>query len=258
MSAHPFDGERFDSGRAIKFWDDLAYDYEGGRMQGDIPLQIIDHIAKEDMIGKDSDVVEFACGPGTYTIPLSERVRSVTCIDTSENMLSILSQRCASNNITPILGDYMTVPLEKKYDATVMSLCPGSGSKEAILRAESVSKGWCIHIMWLVNSWDDIGSMIWTELGKDYSFEQRKAGIVEGNLESLGREFEVKEFTTDLHIEKPAEKVIEREKRRFALYGPYDAEEAARRVLGRYVQDGTFRFDCTNVMKLICWRPVSC
>lgn len=258
MSSHPFVGEGFDSDRAIKFWDDLAYDYEGGTMQGDIPLQIIDHITKEGMIGKDSDIIEFGCGPGTYTIPLSGRVRSVTCVDTSENMLSILSQRCSSNNIIPILGDYMTVPLKRKYDATVMSLCPGSGSKEAIRRVESVSYGWCIHIMWLVNSWDDIGSMVWKELGKDYSFEQRRSGIVEGNLESLGREFDVRRFTTRLHLEMPAEELIEREKRRFALYGPYDAEEAIRKVLGRYIRDGVFRFDCTNEMKLICWRPASC
>ena len=98
MSAHPFDGEGFDSGRAIKFWDDLAYDYEGGRMQGDIPLQIIDHIAKEGMIGKDSDVVEFACGPGTYTIPLSERVRSVTCIDTSATAIIVCRISCKNTN----------------------------------------------------------------------------------------------------------------------------------------------------------------
>lgn len=258
MSEHPFDGEGFDRQRAIRFWDDIAYDYEGGIMQGDIPLQIIDHLVREGILTSESDIVEFGCGPGTYTIPLSDNVSSVTCVDTSERMLSMLKERCASNNIHPIKGDFMTVPLDRRFDASVMSLCPGSGSVEAIRRAEQVSKEWCIHIMWLVNTWDDIGAAVWKELGKDYSFEKRKSGVVEGNLNALGRDFTVKEFSTEIRIEGSAEDIIERERRRFSIYGPYDAEDALRRVLGRYIRNGRFDFGCTNRMKLVYWRSPSC
>jgi len=258
LSEHPFEGEGFDRDRAIRFWDDLADYYEGGTMQADIPIKIIDHLEEKGIIGKGSDIIEYGCGPGTYTIPLSERVHTVTCVDTSDKMLSMLSERCASNNIIPLKGDFMTVPLSRRYDASVMSLCPGSGSKDAILRAESSVTGWCVHIMWLVNCWDDVAASIWKELGKDYSFEQRKSGIMESNLNSLGREYTVREFSTDLHIEASAKDVIEREKKRFALYGPYDAEDAIRKVLGKYIEDGRFVYDCTNRMKLIYWRPAAC
>lgn len=258
MSEHPFDGEGFDREKAIQFWDDIAYDYEGGMMQGDIPVQILDHLMEKGILTEGSEVVEFGCGPGTYTIPLSERVRSVTCVDTSERMLSMLKERCASTNILPIKGDFMTVSLGRRFDVSVMSLCPGSGSIDAIHRAESVAKDWCIHIMWLVNSWDDVGAAVWKELGKDYSFEKRKSGVVEGNLNALGRDYVVKEFTTDIHVEAPAESVIEREKRRFAYYGPYNAEEALYKVFGDRIHGDKFRFDCTNRMKLIYWRSSSC
>ncbi len=91
MSLHPFEGEGFDRGRALKFWDDIALDYEGCAMQGAIPGKIVQRLCDMEVLGPDTDAIEFGCGPGTYSVPMSERVRSLTCVDASEKMLSILS-----------------------------------------------------------------------------------------------------------------------------------------------------------------------
>ena len=92
MSRHPFEGEGFDRDRALKFWDDIALDYEGCVMQGSIPERIVGKLREIGVLGPDKEIVEFGCGPGTYSIPISRRVRSLTCVDASEKMLSILSR----------------------------------------------------------------------------------------------------------------------------------------------------------------------
>ncbi len=258
MSRHPFDGEGFDHDRSMRFWDDIAYDYDGRIMQGDIPIQVVDRLTDIDVLGPDRDVVEFGCGPGTYTVPLSAVSRSVTCVDSSERMLSILSDICASTNILPVLGDYMQVDLGRRFDTSVMSLCPGSGTPEGIERAESVTDGWCVHLMWTENCWDDIHARVWKELGKDYSFEGRKAGIMETNLRNMGRDFEATEFLTDICWNMRVEDLIQREKRVFSVYGDYSPEDALRSILDRYIDGDLFSFECTNRVKMILWRPGAC
>lgn len=91
MSKHPFEGEGFDRDRALRFWDDIAFDYEGCAMQGSIPGRIVQRLCDMGVLGPGTDAIEFGCGPGTYSIPISKRVRSLTCVDTSEKMLSLLS-----------------------------------------------------------------------------------------------------------------------------------------------------------------------
>lgn len=258
MSKHPFEGEGFDRERSMRFWNDMAYDYDGRIMQGDIPLQAMEQLANKGIVGPDKYAVEFGCGPGTYTVPLSAVSRSVTCVDSSERMLSMLSEICASSNVFPVLGDYMDVDLGRTFDVSVMSLCPGSGTPEGIRRAESVTHGWCVHLMWTENRWDDVHAEVWKQLGKDYSFEGRKSGIMESNLSAMGRSYEATEFLTDICWNVRAKDIIERESRVFSLYGDYDTEGALRSVLDRYIDGDTFTFECTNRVKMITWRPPSC
>ena len=253
MSRHPFEGEGFDRDRSIRFWDEIATDYEGGVMQGTIPEQIVQHLFDSGILSRTTEAVEFGCGPGTYSVLLSDRIRGLTCVDTSERMLSMLRDRCPNDNIQTVSGDFMTVELGRKFDVSVASLCPGSASKEGLSRLESVSDGYCVYIMWLDNSWDNVNAEIWSELGKDYSFETRKSRLTENNLDEMGREYECREFCTDLELKAPAEEMISKEARVFSVYG-YDAEKEIRKVLDRWIEGDQFSFKCRNKMKLITWR----
>ena len=147
---------------------------------------------------------------------------------------------------------------ERKFDAAIMSLCPGTGSKDGILRANGYSKGWCAHIMWVENSWDNLISEVWKRLGKDYSFEGRRQNIMESNLETLGLDFSKEIFEEDITWSLPLEDVLARESRIFGAYGIRDAESAIEDVLSPYSDDGNFEFRCRNSMKLIVWRAERC
>ena len=253
MSRHPFEGEGFDRDRSIRFWDEIASDYEGETMQGTIPVQIVQHLFGSGILSETTEAVEFGCGPGTYSALLSNRIKELICVDTSEKMLSMLRDRCPRSNIQTVCGDFMTVDLSRKFDVSIASLCPGSASKEGLSRLESVSNGCCVYIMWIDNSWDNVNAEIWAELGKDYSFEMRKSRLTENNLDEMGRDYEYKEFFTDLELKAPAEKMISRETRVFSVYG-YDAEKEIRKVLDKWIEGDQFHFKCRNRMKLITWR----
>jgi SAM-dependent methyltransferase len=58
-------------------------------------------------IQPDWTVFDMACGGGTLAIPLAPKVKRITAVDFSRNMLSALEQRCKEagiNNIDIILG----------------------------------------------------------------------------------------------------------------------------------------------------------
>ncbi len=146
----------------------------------------------------------------------------------------------------------------RKYDAAIMSLCPGTGSAEGILRANGYSSGWCVHIMWIENCWDNLVSGVWKALGKDYSYEGRRNGLLESNLDSLGLDYSREVFEDDVSWEMPFEDIVARETRIFGAYGIRDAEEAVREVLMPYSDGDDFSFRCRNSMKLVVWRAERC
>lgn len=53
-------------------------------------------------LSPDHTVLDVGCGAGTLAIPLSGRVRSITALDFSANMLQLLEQRCRENGITNV------------------------------------------------------------------------------------------------------------------------------------------------------------
>ena len=258
---HPFDGERFDRARRIRFWDDIAYDYEGRIMQGDIPLQIVDYLQNNGYIDNDTDGIEFGCGPGTYSTVLAPVLRELVCVDTSEKMLNILSHRCDElgiDNIRMIKQDFDEMIPDRRYDLSIATLCPGSGSQEALKRMSDFAEKVCVHVMWIENTWDNLHAKVWEKLGKNYSFEERKRTIVPDNLKAMGYEPDVLEFNGEVHWELPVDELMSREKRTFYIYDQnIDPESELREVLCDYIDGDRFSIDCTNSMRVVIWDPES-
>jgi len=53
-------------------------------------------------VDPDWTVLDMACGGGTLSVPLSGKVKEITAVDFSENMLRILEKRCRENGITNV------------------------------------------------------------------------------------------------------------------------------------------------------------
>lgn len=253
---HPFIGEGFDRQRATRFWDDIASWYSGAQ-QGSMVSEIVRHLHRTGVLGRDTTVLELGCGPGTYTLPMAPLVRSIVGLDTSQAMLDRLSRSVRENgirNVSLVKADFMEYQPEGRSSTVVSSLCPGTGSIEGLQRMESWADHHCVHIMWIVNGWDDLHAEVWRAMGKDYSFGGRGSDLVERNLRSIGRRPEVTEFSVSVERSLPLDTAVSEIVRDFRPYGMgAEVEPAARRVLEPMAEGGEFRYSCLNRMRLVVW-----
>lgn len=87
------------------FWNKRARnfaDHQSGK--NDYPRQFVDRL----YLDPTWSVLDVGCGPGTLALLLAERVRTVTALDFSESMLSILKERTDEakiDNINPVLAN---------------------------------------------------------------------------------------------------------------------------------------------------------
>jgi SAM-dependent methyltransferase len=111
---------------------------------------------KDDYISKlldkievkpDWSILDIGCGPGTITIPLARKVKTVTGLDVSSEMLKHLkinANNSGVNNISFINSSWQDAFKEKKvaeYDVVVASRSLMSGDmKEAISNINSISR----------------------------------------------------------------------------------------------------------------------
>ncbi|MEA3558929.1 MAG: rRNA adenine N-6-methyltransferase family protein, partial [Candidatus Thermoplasmatota archaeon] len=97
-------GITYDKDFLIKSAEDFSNrykwnDYESGREV----VNILEYI-----LNKDFEVLEIGPGPGTLTIPLSKKVRKITCVEASKINLEILKKNLKENGIKnyELINDY--------------------------------------------------------------------------------------------------------------------------------------------------------
>jgi demethylmenaquinone methyltransferase/2-methoxy-6-polyprenyl-1,4-benzoquinol methylase len=69
-----------------------------------------------DAFGPTGDVLEIACGPGTWTATLLRHAATVTAIDAAPEMLAIASTRVADERVRFIEADVFTWQPDRRYD----------------------------------------------------------------------------------------------------------------------------------------------
>ena len=78
------------------------------------------------ILTSNMDVLEFGCGTGLLTLRLRPLVHSVTGVDSSQGMLSVLRAKIENQNLTNIRAEYLDLEkgdvLEGSYDLIVCSM----------------------------------------------------------------------------------------------------------------------------------------
>lgn len=70
----------------------------------------------------EQDVLEIGCGSGRLAVKTAPRVRSFCGIDLSPKTVNAAKQHLEGKNVTLICGDFLTYPLEKRFDLIYSSL----------------------------------------------------------------------------------------------------------------------------------------
>lgn len=240
----------------ITFWNNYANQYSAFQ-QGDVPIRIINRLFELNALKPEYSVLEIGSGPGTYSLKISPRVRILTCMDSSKNMLDRLSksiEECRYNNIELFLKDWREYVPKKGYDACIATLCPNSGSEESLIRMENSARKSCIIVSWHTNQGDDLNEKIWKKLGQDHSYSLRKSTFVQDWLKDNERDYKIEMFETHMIYDVPSTEVIAHEKSAFEAYGQKDVEAIVKELLDPITEDGMVHFDHVNKMKLICWK----
>ena len=90
-------------------------DYEFGRKI----VKILGNVLKDDF-----EVLEIGPGPGTLTIPLSEKIKKITCVEASKLNLEILRENLTEKGIknVELINEYWEqVKIENSFDLVVCS-----------------------------------------------------------------------------------------------------------------------------------------
>ena len=114
-------------------------DYESGR--GVVNLL-------GDILNKDLEVLEIGPGPGTLTIPLSERVKNIVCLEASPVNIRLLQNNLHEKNITnyELINEYWEkAEIEGSYDLVVCShfLWQVDDLERHLERMEEFSRKYC-------------------------------------------------------------------------------------------------------------------
>ena len=104
-----------------------------------------------DIFKKDFEVLEIGPGPGTLTIPLSEKVRKITCVEASKANLEILKENLKEKVIEnyELINDYWEKDkIKDSFDLVVCShfLWMVENFEKHLERMEQFSNRYCIII----------------------------------------------------------------------------------------------------------------
>jgi SAM-dependent methyltransferase len=143
----------FNKSSPKELWDKRAENFNkriSKVIDGSEELDKDDYISK--LLGRikvepDCSVLDIGCGPGTITIPLARKVKTVTGLDVSSEMLKHLKKNADNaglSNINYIISSWQDAFKEKKvaeYDIVVASRSLMSGDmKEAISNINSIAR----------------------------------------------------------------------------------------------------------------------
>jgi len=105
-----------------KFWDRIANKYAKTPIKDQHAFNaMVENIRK--FIKEDDVVFDFGCGTGTYSIAVSDSVKSIHATDISEKMLAIARSRSQEKDICNItfeqIGIFDTKFLPESYDVVL-------------------------------------------------------------------------------------------------------------------------------------------
>ncbi|BEU86603.1 class I SAM-dependent methyltransferase [Selenomonas sp. TAMA-11512] len=84
--------QRIRANPLLDYWDKRARDFSLMRKSNDYDFGRSVYAALQDVLGPDSTMLDIGAGPGSFTIPFAQKIKSVTAIEPSQGMSAILKE----------------------------------------------------------------------------------------------------------------------------------------------------------------------
>ncbi|NTW71453.1 MAG: class I SAM-dependent methyltransferase [Eubacteriaceae bacterium] len=131
------------------YWDLRAEEFNADKTNNcDYAEEIL---LEKGLINSENHILDIGCGPGKCAIKLSDRVKSVTGIDISENMIALARNNALEMNVKNVSFEVMPWEKadlgergwEKKFDIVLASMTPGISSAQTLEKMNQASRGYC-------------------------------------------------------------------------------------------------------------------
>ena len=164
----------------IGFWNTKARRYGSFSNSAE---ERAEQVIQKMGINADASVIDIGCGPGTLSVPLARKAKSVTAIDPSYKMLEMLEEKAARagrTNITTINKAWEDIKLERDiglHDTVVASYSLIMNDiKKALGKMDAAARrGVCLF--WFAGKRGGLYNDLWPKLfggpyepGPDYIF----------------------------------------------------------------------------------------
>ncbi len=189
------------------FWDKVAPFYED--MTGlslEFGHETVSRILKLTGIMENFRVLDIGCGPGTLSIPFALKGCSVTAMDNSEIMCSIISGRITgeiADRITVINAEF-GMSDEKVYNLVCAGFCPAINDFNGLMKMENCSNGFCSIVSSVKGIMQEIKNTIWTNITGEEPPVQNDAETLACLLEKNGRKIIQNGFFYPISIYQPS------------------------------------------------------
>lgn len=117
----------------IDFFNNHAAQWDARMIRNE---EVIDRILTNAQVDKGKEILDVACGTGVL-IPdyLARKVKSVTAIDISPEMVKIAKKKFGQDNVQIICGDVETTAFDQKFDCIVVyNAFPHFGEQEKLIK----------------------------------------------------------------------------------------------------------------------------
>ena len=134
--------------RWLEFWNLVATSYARRNEQvAGHHRELVAWLAREGVITGASVVLDVGCGPGTYALPLAERVRQVVALDPAAEMLRVLAEEAArrglGERIRAVCGRWEDLEASPDYDLVFVANSPAVWDYTTLCKMNQVSRGYC-------------------------------------------------------------------------------------------------------------------
>jgi SAM-dependent methyltransferase len=262
MRSSAYIGKRIrDIDETNELWNKMApkYGEENSNAGQNRYQEVVDFLKTQNLLGQEVDVLDVGCGNGVYALPFARQVRSVTALDSAQEMCSVLEKKAKREGIDNIVVQqcfWEEVDLEKEglaqaFDIVFASLTPAVCDYETLMKLNDASCNNCCLITYAGNPVDQPKKDLW-QLIFGESISGRGFDLIYpiNILYNLGYRPKINYFQYESLREETIQQAIESFCQYFWLFTDITSE--VEKIISNYVRkqavDGIFR--CENNVSL--------